>query len=254
MLMGTVMSDGLVTLSVEEVLSIRQRLAHTTAAQRAFGPQTPLYPERLESAVARQRAGFGGHVEYDTQPLVCAALFHGLCLAHAFENGNKRTALVSTLVLCEKSDLLLVDTSEDDLYDLATRTAEHRLPIEERAKEVRHIAQWLQERVRDRRRGQERVRFSELRTLLEERGCEFDPPRKNFIKIRRQTDEGELTVRTGFPNARFEVPPGELRRIRQRLHLDERSGYDAAAFFDLEASVDGFVNDYRQLMNRLADI
>lgn len=242
------------SLSVDEVLAIRRRMARTSMAQRAFGSGTPLYSDRLESAVARQHAGFGGHVEYDTQPLVTAALFHGLCMAHAFENGNKRTALVGMLVLLEKSDLLLIETSEQDLYELATRTANHDLPDTERDAEVAYIGRWIKGRTRNRTRGQERMRFHELRALLTELGCEFDPPKKNFIKIRRTTPDGKRTVRTGYPNEGFEVPLGELRRIRKRLGLDERSGYDSAAFFELDAAVDQFVNDYRQLMNRLADI
>lgn len=240
-------------LDEDEILAIRRRLAVTPLARQAFGGEGPLYPDRLAGAVARQCAGYGTHMRYQQAEEVAAALFHGLCLGHAFENGNKRTALVAALVLLEKNGTLLVDTTEDELYDLATRTADHEL-THDRPEEVDAIASWMRQRVRPRQRGQERLRFRDLRALLTELGCEFDAPKKNYIKIRRETPSGRLSVKTGYPNENFEVPYGDIRRIRRRLQLDESSGYDRAAFFDLNASVDGFVNRYRQLMNRLADV
>ncbi len=100
-------------LDEDEVLLIRRRLASTTVAQRAFGTEVPLYPDRLSSAVARQSTGIGNHMKYTTVPQIAATLFYGLCLGHAFDNGNKRTALVSMLVLLERNGVLLVDTTED---------------------------------------------------------------------------------------------------------------------------------------------
>lgn len=51
------------------------------------------------------------------------------------------------LVLIDRNRLLLVDTTEDDLYDLATSVADHRIHDSgERAKPdegVRAIATWL---------------------------------------------------------------------------------------------------------------
>ena len=241
-------------LTEAEVMIIRGRLADTALAQRAFGQVEPLYPERLSSAVSRQYTGYGGQTKYSAPSEVGATLFYGLCLNHCFENGNKRTALVSLLVFLDRNSLLLVDTTEDDLYDLATQAADHRLTEERGDPEVEHIAGWIGDRTRQAQRGQRRMRFRELRSLLEEQGCEFDSPRKNRIKIHRSTAEGNYSVNAGYPNEHHEVPFNEVRRIRRALQLDEQHGFDAGAFYDFDASVDSFVNTYRQLMNRLADI
>lgn len=241
------------TLAEDEVLLIRRRLASTTLAQRAFGSEVPLYPDRLSSAVARQMTGFGGKLKYNSVNEVAASLFYGLCLGHAFDNGNKRTALVAMLVFLERNGVWLIETSEDDLYDLATRTASHGLGVPRGDEEVEWITSWIDERTRDHQTGQRRMRFREFRKVLEEQGCEFDSPKGNAIKIYRQTSEGRLSVKAGYPNEHHDVPLGEMRRIRRALQLDSVHGYDAAAFFDFEGSVDKFVNDYRQLMNRLAD-
>ena len=94
---GTLAGDES-SLTEAEVMIIRRRLAHTTLAQRAFGQVEPVFPDRLSSAVARQHLGFRGVSKYTTEAEVAATLFYGLCMNHCFENGNKRTALVSMLV------------------------------------------------------------------------------------------------------------------------------------------------------------
>jgi hypothetical protein len=93
------------------------------------------------------------------------------------------------------------------------------------------------------------MRFSELQEILRELGCTFDSPKKNFIKIRC----GSHSVVTGFPGHRFEVDAKEVKRIRKLLHLDEVHGLDSSGFYNLEGAVDGFINRYRSLMDRLAD-
>jgi death-on-curing protein len=241
-------------LTEDEVMIVRRRLAQTTLAQRAFGGIEPLYPDRLSSAVSRQHTGFGSASKYSTVPEVAATLFYGLCLGHAFENGNKRTALVSLLVFLDRNAALLIDTTEDDLFDLATNTADHRLGEDRGDPEVEYITKWISSRTRQQQRGQRRMRFRELRSLLEELGCRFDSPKNNAIKIHNTTSRGTFSVKAGYPNEHHEVPLGELRRIRRGLQLDEQHGYDAGAFYDFESKVDGFVNNYRQLMNRLADM
>lgn len=241
-------------LTEDEVLVVRARLAATSVAQRAFGSVDALYPDRLSSSIARQQTGFGGYMKYNSVVEVAATLFYGLNMNHAFENGNKRTALVTMLVFLDRNGVWLIDTSEDDLYDLATGIASHDAVDERGDAEVFYIAEWLGARTRHAERKERRMRFREFRRVLEAQGCEFDPPKDNAIKIRRRTAEGEFTVKAGYPNQHHEVPLGEIRRIRRALKLDDSHGYDSAAFYDLEGTVDEFVNTYRQLMNRLADM
>ena len=242
------------TLDEDEVMLIRRRLGSTAVAQRAFGRDEPLFPDRLSSAVGRQRTGFGGQFKYTTIQEIAATLFYGLCMGHAFENGNKRTALVSMLVLLDRNGVLLVDNNEHELYDLATGTAAHELGVVQGDDEVAHIATWLDARTREAKPGQRRMRFREFRKILEDQGCVFGTPKDNKIRIRRDTPDGACSVSAGYPNEHHDVPLNEMRRIRRALKLDLAHGFDAGALFDFEASVDGFVNTYRQLMSRLADM
>lgn len=226
------------------------------ATQDAFGAIEPLSYDKLASAVFRQDTGAGGTYKYNTVADVGATMFYGIAMSHAFENGNKRTALVSLLVFLDKNKTLLVDAGEDDLYELARSVAAHEIPlVDERStrntdSEVRAVAAWLKQHTRFRVLGDSAMDFKELRELLEHLGCTFDKHDGNFIKIHR----GRYMVKTGYPKANFEIAVNEIKRIRKQLHLDEIHGVDSAGFYSLDSKVDEIVNSYRNLMKRLADL
>ena len=245
----------IVKLSLQDVLAIRKRLSNTLlAGDDAFGLETPLYADKLESAVARQSTGFGSKDKYRTVPEVAATLFYGLAMNHAFDNGNKRTALVSMLVLLDRNRTLLMDATEEDLFDLVTTMVKHQLPIRQDSSakrddlEVTYVAKWLRERTRDLKLGDRHLEFRDFRSLLEYMGCTFDAPDKNYIKVRR----GGHSFGMGYPKAKFTVDVQIIKDARRTLMLDEVHGVDSAAFYDFEGSVDIFVNTYRNLMRRLA--
>jgi len=241
-------------MSLDEVLQVRRYMAKMKiATQDAFGMTEPLNQDKIASAVFRQETGGGGHYKYNTVAEVGATLFYGVAMSHSFENGNKRTALVSLLVFLDKNKVLLVDTSEDDLYELARSVAAHEIEVEGARNadtEVAAIASWLRAHSRQRILGDNAMEFKELRELLEELGCMFEKPEANFVKIRN----GSHMVKTGYPRANFEVAVGEIKRIRRSLHLDEVHGVDSAGFYALDSKVDEIVNNYRNLMKRLSMI
>ena len=241
-------------ITEDEVLAIRTRMAELSIAnQDAFGSTAPLHPAKLSSAVHRQSTGLGATYKYDTVAEVGATLFYGVAMSHSFENGNKRTALVSLLVFLDMNRTLVVNAGEDDLYDLARQVAAHEIEvIGERTvdSEVEAVARWLTQHTRNRVLGDIATDFGDLRELLEEQGCTFDKPDQNFIKIRR---DGHV-AKTGYPKAHFTVGVGEIKRIRRALKIDELHGLDSAGFYSLEEKVDEFVNTYRNLMKRLADL
>ena len=236
-------------MTEEEVLTVRRRMASLQiATQDAFGMTEPLKEGILASAVYRQYTSAGGIYKYQTIESVAANLFYGIALGHAFENGNKRTALLSMLALLEKNRTYLINTTEDDLYELARGVAAN----EKRNADVEttQIAKWLKSRIRPKQLGEIAMDFKEFREKLEELGCTFDKPDRNYIKIHH----GQWMYKTGYPRASFTVSVPEIKRIRRALKLDEVHGVDSAAFYELEVTVDKFVNEYRDLMRRLADL
>ena len=250
------MSDNIHRLTVDEVMTIRRRMAtYTDMATKAFGQIEPLKPNNLETAVFRQHTGSGNEYKYNTIPDVGATVFYGIAMNHPFENANKRTALVSLLVFLDRNRCQLLGATDDDLYELARSMAAHEIPLREGRErnddsEVEAVADFLREHTRAIVRGDESIRFKELCSLLEAQGCTIGKPKHNKVKIRL---EGR-SVNTGRHRPDFDVPVAELKRIRRALGLDERHGMDSASFYSLEATVDGAVLNYRNLMSRLADL
>lgn len=243
-------------LSEDEVLAVRRRMALLQiATQDAFGRTDPLDIGKLGSAVYRQYTSAGGVYKYRTIEAVAANLFYGVAMGHAFENGNKRTALLSMLSLFEKNRFYLINTSEDELYELARSVAAHEISLADGMdrspdSETQAITAWLKPRLRAKKFGDVALPYKELKEQLEQLGCTFDKPDRNYVKIHRE----QWMVKTGYPRANFEVAVGEVKKIRRTLRLDEAQGVDSAVFYDLEQSVDRFVNEYRDLMRRLADL
>src|SRR5205823_1027572 len=107
------------TLSVEEVLRIHEILvADFAATGDPVGQMGVRSIGLLESAVNRQHSGHGQTLKYPDSLGNAATLAFGICCDHPFVNGNKRTALVATLVHLDKNNLCLHDTSQSDLYRL----------------------------------------------------------------------------------------------------------------------------------------
>lgn len=243
-------------LSENEVLAVRRRMATLQIATReAFGRTDPTDMGKFGSAVYRQYTSAGGVYKYKTVESVAANIFYGVAMGHAFENGNKRTALMAMLAFFERNRYYLINTSEDDLYELARSVAAHEIALAPGVKrtadkETEAIAHWLAPRLRPKWFGDIAMEFKELRSRLEQLGCVFDKPDANFIKVHR----GQWVVKTGYPRANFEIAVNEVKRIRRALKLDEAQGIDSAVFYNLDETVDRFVNEYRDLMRRLADL
>jgi prophage maintenance system killer protein len=239
-------------------MTVRRRLAARSNGHD-FGHIDALRPHGLESAVARQTAGFGETVMHKRAVDVAATMFFGLVLNHAFENGNKRTALVSMLVSLERNGLLLVSVTEEQLYEFATAVAAHRFetyPVGDRSadSEVKGIAAFLATHTRQKVKGDHNFKFPEFRKMLEEQGCVFDKPKNNFIKVIRITPIGRKSTRMGYPKRDFNVGVSDVKRVRRNLELDDEHGVDSGAFYDdLDAIVDNFVNTHRRALDLLAE-
>ncbi len=231
----------------------------------------------LESAVARQWTGIGDHLKYPGAIENAATLLYGVCNDHPFHNGNKRTALVSMLVHLDKNHLSLFETSQDDLYAMIKRVAEHtigirirkrhrgrRLPRRTADEEVAAIADFIRRRAAKIERGDKRITYSELRRILEGFGFTLKSPHKNTIDIVKfeEAREGILVKRTvlrekrigniAYPRDSAFVGIGVVKNVRKICHLREEDGIDSAAFYDQTAVIDAFINRYRTILRRLA--
>lgn len=117
-------------LSLAEVTSLHEQTIAATGG--SFGVRDEAL---VDSALARPRAGFGGYEVYPDVLSKAAILLEGLIKNHGFVDGNKRTAVVATIVfLGRNSYRLLVD--QKALVHFAVAIAESKFDTEQ-------ITAWL---------------------------------------------------------------------------------------------------------------
>lgn len=96
----------------------------------------------VDSAIARPRSGFGDEEFYPTLPMKAAALLHGLTRNHAFLDGNKRTAVLSTLQFLNLNGCDLDLEPPDAAYKTIAAVAAGDMTLPE-------LTEWITARLRD---------------------------------------------------------------------------------------------------------
>lgn len=109
-------------LTVEEVLEINAEV---------MGGSHVLRERRLlESAVARPQASAFGADAYPDLVTKAAALLHSLVLNHPFIDGNKRTAVLATLVFLDLNGYV-VRWDQREALDFMLRLAQHQVEMDD---------------------------------------------------------------------------------------------------------------------------
>lgn len=254
-------------LTQDEIVQIYTALVEEF--QNAVDPITPAgikSEHLLESAVARQDSGFGDFRKYPSVEATAASLMYGIIHNHPFHNGNKRTALVSTLVFLDKNGRVMDGVEHRDLYNMVLRVARHQI-VEKRRftsdDEIEAARLWIRRNCRVQERGERVITFRELRRLLGRYDYTLESPRHNRIEVWGPAlpqgpwglfgKPGRQRITTiGYPGDNSEVPKGDLKGLRKTLRLTEADGIDAKAFYDDKAIVDGFMARYQTILRRLA--
>jgi death-on-curing protein len=109
-------------LSVEEVIEINAQVMGGKHVLRDRG--------LLESAVARPQASAFGADAYPDLAAKAAALLHSLVLNHPFIDGNKRTAVLATLVFLDLNGYV-VRWDQREALDFMLRLAQHQVELDE---------------------------------------------------------------------------------------------------------------------------
>ena len=90
----------------------------------------------LDSACHRPQAGFFGQEAYPTLSGKAAALMHSLACNHALVDGNKRLALLATVVFLRINGHRL-DLTDDEAFDLTVSVAAGQLDADGIEKRLR---------------------------------------------------------------------------------------------------------------------
>lgn len=254
-------------LNEDQVIAI-----HFELVRNFYGSPDPIVPSGVQSesllasALFRPQTALGETLKYPTIETSAAALLHAIIHDHPFHNGNKRTALVSTLVFLDENGFF-PEFNEDEVFQLVMRVAQHQIadphPENLADREVLEIADWLYRHCRVAEKGNRPIPFRKLRRILWEYQCVLTPTIGNKISITRRTKkksfihifEREKILHTQIPNYNDgqEVARNTINKIRKALHLDDHNGVDSHAFYSKEPMMaTDFIAYYRKTLGRLA--
>lgn len=217
----------------------------------------------LASAVFRQHTGAGGETKYPTAEMAAAAILHAVVHDHPFFNGNKRTGLVSMLVLLDENGFMLT-CQEDELFKLVVRLAQHKVVNGGRDladREMDYLADWICSNSRPTEKGDRPVQWRRLRQVLGAQGCDIrlGGSRANIERtIEEKTRLGRvkrtvLRTQVKYTDDGRDVQVHTLKKIRKDLHMDDDHGVDSQSFYlGAEATASDFILKYRKTLKRLA--
>lgn len=276
-------------LTKEDVLKIYLALVtHGTNMGEPIVPAGVRNMALLESALSRQNTGLGGLLKYPEPRDNAATLLYGICMDHPFFNGNKRTAFVASLVHLDRNGYIPQDVGEREFYNMLISLADHRLtsgvsaprggkpslPLAQSPQrlttdeEVKAVGEWLRRRTRRVDKHEHPLTFRQLRRILSRFGCRFGEPNDNFVDLYRDEEYMETgflglgrprkrvrqskVTQLSYPGEGAFLPINTIKMVRKHCHLLAENGVDSRAFYDEEATVDFLLNQYRNLLKRLA--
>ncbi len=225
----------------------------------------------LSSAVARQDVEFCGIEKWKDCYHKMGTLLFGITKNHAFEDGNKRTALLSLLLYIDKENLQL-KYKQKVLEDLIVRIAANELSTYEKYKkyylgkedaEVNFIADCIKKFTRKTNKKIYTITYEEFNRRLRKFGIWLDNPKGNCINVYRnkkitrlfffKTSKEERIMQIGFPGWKRQVDLKAIRSVLSTAGLTKENGVDSEVFFkDAEPAYE-LIREYRNPLIRLKD-
>ena len=112
-------------LTEEQIIALNRR-----AVEKDGGVHGILDAGLLSAAAAMPQAGFGGKRLHESVPAMAAAYLFHLCQAHAFADGNKRTAVLAAAVFLDLNGYDL-EADDDRFEGVVLQLASHQLGKEQ---------------------------------------------------------------------------------------------------------------------------
>ena len=257
-------------IRVEDVLYAHYHIVdffyNSPTSENRVGGIGPKDLNMLCSAVARQS---WEEDPYDS----CASLLFGLIQNHPFHDCNKRTAILTAfynLRLMKR----IPSSSHSSFEKLTVNIARHKLKnYKEYAKllrkdkgEIKTIANFLKNNTRAIEYDKPSITYNELNSILSRNGFKIDNPSKGYIDIievkkpstfmkylKSKTTKNAKLGRMIFKGWSREVEPAGLDRVRQITGLTLDQGYDSKSFFRGADSLPSLIQEYSEMLKRLAD-
>lgn len=244
------------TMNIEQIKKIHLFLTkYFETSEDPISPPGVKDIQLLESSVSRPFMSVGGQDAYKGVFDKAAALFHSIINNHCFYNGNKRTALLTTMVFLGENHYWLNQPADEDLFEFTRKAAAHEL-AESRNDELKHIALWFQDNSRRRVAGEQPLKYHELKEILSGFGYEINDVVGTTCDIYK---EGKFitTIRNKGRKGLEDYDKQYIKTLRRKLKLTPEFGVDSYSFYGdkgLDKSLHSYVKMRESVMRWLAKI
>jgi len=236
-------------MNIEELKFIHNHLVEYFAtSEDPVSPPGIKNLSLLESAVTRPFMSVGGEDAYTGVFNKAATLFHSIINNHCFHNGNKRAALLSTMVYLGENSFWLVTPTDDELFEFTRKAAAHELS-DDRNDELEIISEWLKQGCRRRSGGEHQLKFSDLKEILNGFGFEVSDCYGRTMDI---TKDGKLVTKIlqKGSKGKEDYDKQYVSRLRRTLKLTAEYGVDSYAFYG-DRGFDETLNKYIKLRDKV---
>lgn len=254
-------------ITKKEIVKIHEELATNFTQQ-----EDPIYPpgikddNLLESALFRPQTSFGGKIKYPTVESAGASLMYAISSNHSFYNGNKRTAMVATLILLDRHHLCLT-CNDDDLFKISVKLADHKLVDKDYGSsqadaETFELAKWIDLNSKIVTKGERVVTLKKLKRILTNFNCQVLEnghverilPKKWFGIKKNERLVSKMKIGNTISEG-AEVSKVLIKSIRDDLKLNSENGIDSDIFYgEAEFTSSDFIIKYQNLLRRLAKV
>ncbi len=224
----------------------------------------------LSSAVSRQCVAFGGKEKWNTPIQKIATLVFGLVKDHAFNDGNKRTALLSMLLALNKINRQ-ANCKKEVFETLLVRIAANKLSDYKEFKnfngpdaEVEFIADFIRRKTRKTEVSFHSLTYEEFDTKLRRYNVWLEDPSGNYINVyqtrpskktifKKQQSQNDRILQIGFSGWKKQVNPKALKEVLKAAGLTAANGIDSKVFYyDAEPEYK-LIDEYYPILKRLKD-
>lgn len=236
-------------MNIEEVLYIHNHIVEYFAdSEDPVSPAGVKNLDLLKSAVARPFMTVGGNDAYQGVYNKAAALFHSIINNHCFHNGNKRAALLSTMVFLGENKLLLNIATDEELFEFTRKAAAHEL-TEKREDELAFIAEWLKQNCRRRSGGEHPLKFADLKEILQGFGYQLGDVDGRTIEVSK---DGKFVTKILAKGAKGQEDYDKqyISKLRTTLKLTVDYGVDSYMFYG-ERGIADKLNRYIKLRDKV---
>lgn len=202
----------------------------------------------LDSAVARKDMTAGGKDIFEGVFNKSAALFHGIISNHSFYNGNKRAALMSTLVYLGENGYWLTKCDDEEMFEFTRKIAAHEISLD-RNEEIKIISEWLKFNSRRREIRDKMLNYNELKSILSSFSYEVEIGRNNCCDISKN-GEFVTSIRYKGNKGAEDYDVKYVKGLRRRLKLTPEYGIDSLEFYSIKGTND-ILNKYMKVRHKV---